>query len=193
MRAAITPCTSPGSGRHAGDRWRSSHRLVARARPPRSASAGSPRGRTDFPRPARGSARGRPSKTRSPPRSAATSRRAFARVERRQVEGNRVLLARTPARADLEKLRPRRADDQDAVSARLSARCSSEVEERLRGPVDVLDREDGRAARGRARRCSAPSASYRRRADIVDGSSPEPGSASPIVQAAASITRSAWP
>ena len=65
--------------------------------------------------------------------------------QRGQVEGNRVLLARAPAGARLEKLRPRRAHDQHARVGEGIREVVEEVEKRLRGPVDVLDREHGRS------------------------------------------------
>ena len=124
MRAAMTPWTESGSASPRVARSRSSRRRAARARPARSASAASPRRRTDCPPRSRGSARARPPETRSSPSSA---RRAVADSSAEsgdEVERDRVLLAGAPARALIEELGPRRADEQHAASRRASRRAA---------------------------------------------------------------------
>ena len=72
----------------------------------------------------------------------------LARLVRRQRlerDRRRVAAAAAPARAALEQLVARQADDQDRA-ANPAGQVLDQVEHSLVGPVDVLDREDQRAA-----------------------------------------------
>ena len=184
---------SRGSRRPRAGRSRPSRRSAARARPPRSAS----QHLLDEERIALGAGEHRVcARPRArPPRRGARRRAAVASaaVSGARVRARRVLLARAPGRAGPRAARGRAVQTSSTrVSASVLRELLQEVEQRARGPVDVLDHEDGEllAAERSTYRCQASSsagATYSR----SDRDDRRAGQRSPIVQASASTTRSA--
>ena len=76
-----------------------------------------------------------------------------ARAERLELDRRRAHAAAAPPRSDVEQLGPREADDQQRRVPDPGTDVLDELEERLLGPVDVLEDEHERL---RARRASRP-------------------------------------
>src|SRR5262245_60298397 len=68
----------------------------------------------------------------------------LARVERLEQNGGRVPLAATPRRPTLQQLRPRQAQQQDGRITREVGEVLDEIEQRLLGPVQVVEDADER-------------------------------------------------
>ncbi len=69
---------------------------------------------------------------------------ALFRRERLELDRGRAQSPSTPARADVEQLRPREADDQQRCVLDALREVLDQLEQRILGPVDVFEHEDQR-------------------------------------------------
>ena len=141
MRAAISACSVSGI------------RSARRRRRPRRASASSPRRRAGCPRSSRAAPRARSTGSVAARRGARRrAPRSRSGAQRLELDRGRAHAAAAPAGADVEQLGPREADEQQRRLAHPGGEVLDQLEQRLLGPVDVLEDEHERLLAARAAR-----------------------------------------
>ena len=149
--AASSRCGGSRSMRAAIIAWSVSGIRFAEPCRPRAASASSPRRRAGCPRSSRAATRARDGESSRSASSASSELLALLRRERLELDRGRADAAAAPAGPHVEQLGPREADDQQRRVLDPLGEVLDQLEQRLLGPVDVLEDEDERLRVGELR------------------------------------------